>query len=75
MPTSTVVRGLAIVGVALIGSALMAAGGVWVWLQFDTPAPVQQLLDDDATIDLAACDGSAHRRPENRRCCSSARRH
>lgn len=54
----TVLGRLAIVVAALIGIVMIAVAGIWVWLQFDTPTPVQQLLTDDATIDLATYDGS-----------------
>lgn len=54
----TFIGRLAIVIAALIGIAVITVAGVWVWLQSDTPTPVQQLLTNDATIDLSAYDGS-----------------
>ena len=44
--------------VVLLAVPLAALGGVWLWLQFDQPTPVDQLLDDEPTIDLAGYDGS-----------------
>jgi len=42
----------------LLAVPLMAVAGIWLWLQFDEPTPVDELLDDEPSIDLADFDGS-----------------
>ena len=42
----------------LLAVPVTAVAGVWMWLQFDEPTPVDALLDDDPSIDLADYDGS-----------------
>ena len=44
--------------VALVAVPLAAVGGIWIWLQFDDPTPVEQLLAGEPSIDLADYDGS-----------------
>ena len=42
----------------LLTVPLLALGGIWLWLQFDAPTPVEELLDGEPSIDLADYDGS-----------------
>lgn len=44
--------------VAVVAVPLVVAGGIWIWLQFDQPTPVDELLDDESRIDLARYDAS-----------------
>ena len=44
--------------VVLLAVPLAALGGVLLWLQFDQPTPVDELLDDEPTINLTDYDGS-----------------
>jgi len=51
-------RALLTILVVLLAVPLAAVGGIWVWLQLDRPTPVDELLDDEPTIDLADYDVS-----------------
>ena len=42
----------------LLALPFMAVAGIWIWLQFDEPTPVEELLDGEPSIDLAEYDGS-----------------
>ncbi len=42
----------------LLSVPLMAVAGIWIWLRFDAPTPVDELLVDEPRIDLADYDSS-----------------